>query len=183
MSKKSRARTDARRSKKPIPYCLDRQKLTTRQAALESRNMALFFLALVLLTLVLGLMAGEEGRIALWGLIVLVPVGTVYLIKAIRRHRLNSTIQRIPCSDVAETDIHCTKVQFMTQRVGKYSSVISCIVFYDAKGEAFFYVYPKGDERTDYATETLKNSLVGFEITLACYTGTHIVKSFKNKHD
>ena len=67
MSKKSRARTDARRVKKPIPYCLDKQKLTTRQAALESRNMALFFLALVLLPLVLGLMAGEEGRIALWG--------------------------------------------------------------------------------------------------------------------
>ena len=183
MSQKSRARTDARRIKKPIPYCLDKQKLTARQAALESRNMALFFLALVLLPLVLGLMAGEEGRIALWGLIVLVPVGTVYLIKAIRRHRLNSTIQRIPCSDVAETDIHCTKVQFMAQRAGKYSSVISCIVLYDTKGEAFFYVYPKGDERTDYATETLKNSLVGFKITLACYTGTHIVKSFKNKHD
>ena len=196
MSKKSRARTDARRIKKPIPYCLDRQKLTTRQAALESRNMALFFLALVLLPLVLGLMSeGEgsmilwglmsegEGRMILWGLIVLVPVGTVYLIKAIRRHRLNRTIQRIPCSDVAETDIHCTKVQFMTKRVGKYSSVIICIVLYDAKGEAFFYVYPKGDEITDFATETLKNSLVGFEITLACYTGTHIVKSFKNKHD
>ena len=183
MSKKSRARTDARRIKKPIPYCLDRQKLTTRQAALESRNMALFFLVLVFLLLVLGLMSEGEGRMILWGIVVLVPVGTVYLIKAIRRHRLNSTIQRIPCSDVAETDIHCTKVQFMTQRVGKYSSVIICIVLYDAKGEAFFYVYPKGDERTDYATETLKNSLVGFEITLACYTGTHIVKSFKNKHD
>ena len=183
MSKKSRARTHARKEKKPIPYCLDRQKLTTRQAALESRNMALFFLVSVFLLLVLGLMAGEEGRIALWGLIVLVPVGTVYLIKAIRRHRLNRTIQRIPCSDVAETDIHCTKVRFMTQRVGKYSSVIICIVLYDAKGEAFFYVYPKGDERTDFATETLKNSLVGFEITLACYASTHIVKSFKNKHN
>jgi hypothetical protein len=128
-------------------------------------------------------MSEGEGRMILWGIVVLVPVGTVYLIKAIRRHRLNRTIQRIPCSDVAETDIHCTKVQFMTQRVGKYSSVIICIVLYDAKGEAFFYVYPKGDERTDYATETLKNSLVGFEITLACYTGTHIVKSFNNKHD
>lgn len=183
MSKKSRARTDARLVKKPIPYCLDRQKLTTRQAALESRNMALFFLVLVFLLLVLGLMAGEEGRIALWGLIVLVPVGTVYLIKAIRRHRLNNAIQKIDSTDETEICIHCTKVQFMTQRVGKYSSVIICIVLYDAKGEAFFYVYPKGDERTDYATETLKNSLVGFEITLACYVGTHIVKSFKNKHD
>lgn len=190
MSKKSRARTHARKEKKPIPYCLDRQKLTTRQAALESRNMVLFFLALVLLPLVLGLMSEGEGRMILWGIVVFVPVGTVYLIKAIRRHRLNRTIQRIPCSDVAETDIHCTKVRFMTQRVGKYSSVagkyssvIICIVLYDAKGEAFFYVYPKGDERTDFATETLKKSLVGFEITLACYVGTHIVKSFKNKHD
>ena len=196
MSKKSRARTHARKEKKPTPYCLDRQKLTTRQAALESRNMALFFLALVLLPLVLGLMSEGEGRMILWGLmsegegrkilwglIVFVPVGTVYLIKAIRRHRLNRTIQRIPCSDVAETDIHCTKVQFMTQRVGKYSSVIICIVLYDAKGKAFFYVYPKGDERTDYATETLKNSLVGFEITLTCYASTHILKSFKNKHN
>jgi hypothetical protein len=183
MSKKSRARTDARRIKKPTPYCLDRQKLTTRQAALESRNMALFFLALVLLPLVLGLMSEGEGRMILWGIVVLVPVGTVYLIKAIRRHRLNNAIQKIDSTDETEICIHCTKVQFMTQRVGKYSSVIICIVLYDAKGEAFFYVYPKGDERTDYATETLKNSLVGFEITLACYTGTHIVKSFKNKHD
>ena len=183
MSKKSRTRTNARRVKKPVPYCLDRQKLTTRQAALESRNMALFFLTFILLTLVLGLMSGEDGRIAIWGLVVLVPVGTVYLIKAIRRHRLNNAIQKIDSTDETEICIHCTKVQFMTQRVGKYSSVISCIVLYDAKGEAFFYVYPKGDERTDYATETLKNSLVGFEITLACYTGTHIVKSFKNKHD
>ena len=183
MSKKSRARTDARRIKKPAPYCLDRQKLTARQAALESRNMALFFLALVLLPLVLGLMSEGEGRMILWGIVVLVPVGTVYLIKAIRRHRLNNAIQKIDSTDETEICIHCTKVQFMTQRVGKYSSVIICIVLYDAKGEAFFYVYPKADERTDYATETLKNSLVGFEITLACYTGTHIVKSFKNKHD
>ena len=183
MSKISRARTDAQRIKKPIPYCLDKQKLTARQAALESRNMALFFLALVLLPLVLGLMSKGEGRMILWGLIVLVPVGTVYLIKAIRRHRLNTAIQKIDRTDETEICIHCTNVQFMTQRVGKYSSVIICIVLYDAKGNAFFYVYPKGDERTDFATETLKNSLVGFEITLACYTGTHIVKSFKNKHD
>lgn len=183
MSKKSRARTDARRIKKPIPYCLDKQKLTARQAALESRNMALFFLALVLLPLVLGLMSEGEGRMILWGIVVLVPVGTVYLIKAIRRHRLNNAIQKIDSTDETEIWIHCTKVQFMTQRVGKYSSVISCIVLYDAKGEAFFYVYPKGDERTDYATETLKNSLVGFEITLTCYASTDIVKSFKNKHN
>ena len=180
MSKKSRARTNARQVKKPIPHCLDRQKLTTRQAALESRNMALFFLALVLFPLVLGLMSEGEGRMILWGLIVLVPMGTVYLIKAIRRHRLDSELQRIPCSDVTETNIHCTKVQFMTQRVGKYSSVIMCMILYDENGEAFFYVYPKGDERTDYATETLKSSLVGFGITLACYSGTHIVNSFMN---
>lgn len=145
--------------------------------------MALIFLTFILLTLVLGLMSGEDGRIAIWGLVVLVPVGTVYLIKAIRRHRLNNAIQKIDSTDETEICIHCTKVQFMTQRVGKYSSVIICIVLYDAKGEAFFYVYPKGDERTDYATETLKNSLVGFEITLACYASTHIVKSFKNKHN
>ena len=183
MSKKSRARTDARRVKKPIPYCLDKQKLTARQAALESRNMALFFLALVLLPLVLGLMSEGGGRMLLWGLVVLVPVGTVYLIKAMRRYRLDSEIQRIPCSDVTETDIHCTKVQFMTQRAGKYSSVIMCMILHNENGETFFYVYPKGDERTDYATETLKSSLVGFEITLACYSGTHIVKSFKNKQN
>ncbi len=183
MSKKSRVRMNARREKKPVPYCLDRQKLTTRQAALESRNMALFFLAFVLLPLVLGLMSEGEGRMILWGLVVLVPVGTVYVIRAFRRYRLDREIQRIPCSDVTETDIHCTKVQFMTQRIAKYSSVIFCIVLYDAKGEAFFYIYPKGDERTDYATEALKSGLVGFEITLACYSGTHIVKSFKNKQN
>ena len=101
----------------------------------------------------------------------------------IRRHRLNNAIQKLDSTDATEIWIHCTKVQFIPQRAGKYSSVIICIVLYDEKGEAFFYVYPKGDERTDYATETLKNSLVGFEITLACYTGTHIAKSFKNKHD
>lgn len=183
MSKKSRVRTNARRVKKPIPYCLDKQKLTAHQASLDSRTWALIFLAMILLTLVLGLMAGEEGRIALWGLVVLVPVGTVYLIKSIRRHQLNSTIQRIPCSDVTETDIHCTKVRFMTQKIAKYSSVIFCIEFHDAKGEAFFYVYPKGEERSDYATVAFKNGLIGHEITLACYTGTHIVMSFKNKHD
>lgn len=183
MSKKSRARANARQAEKQTPYCLDRQKLTARQAARDSRTWAFIFLALILLTLVLGVMAGEEGRIALWGLVVLVPVGTVYLIKAIRRYHLDRTIQRISCSDVTETDIHCTKVQFMTQRIAKYSSVIFCIVLHDANGEAFFYVYPKGEERSDYATVALKSGLVGHEITLACYAGTHIVKDFKNKHN
>lgn len=183
MSKKSRSRAAVRRVKKPIPYCLDRQKLTTRQAALESRNMALFFLALVFLPLVLGLMSEGEGRMILWGLVVLVPVGTFYLIKAIRRHRLNNAIQKIDSTDETEICIRCTKMRFMTQPVGKHSSVIMCMILYNENGEAFFYVYPKGDERTDYATETLKSSLVGFEITLACYAGTHIVKSWKNKQN
>lgn len=183
MSKKSRVLMNERRGKKPVPHCLDRQKLTTRQAALDSRTWVIFFLSFILLTLVLGLMSEGDGRMILWGLIVLVPMGTVYLIKAIRRYRLDNELQRIPCSDITETDIYCTKVQFMTQRVGKYSSVIMCMILHHENGEAFFYVYPKGEERTDYATETLKSSLVGLEITLACYSGTHIVKSFKNKQN
>lgn len=98
-------------------------------------------------------------------------------------YALDRALQRILCSDVTETDIHCTKVRFMTQKISKYSSVIFCILLYDAKGEAFFYVYPEGDERYDHEAGALRSGLVGYEITLACYAGTHIVKDFKNKHN
>lgn len=182
MSKKSRARADGRMAEKPTAYCLDRQKLTAREAARTSVTTALIFLTFIVLTLVLGLMAGEEGRIALWGLVVLVPVGTVYLVRAIQRNKLNRAIQKISCSNLTETDIHCTKARFMTQRIAKYSSVIAVIVLQSEMGETFFYVYPKGEERSDYMTVALKNSLVGYELTLVCYADTHIVQSFHNKH-
>ena len=68
----------------------------------------------------------------------------------------------------------------MTKRITKYTSVIYAMEVLDETGTAFFYVFPIGDERSDYIASDLKKSLVGRELSLTCYTDTHIVKFFPN---
>ena len=180
MSKKSRARSDTRQSEKQIPHCLHLQQEAAMQAAWNTSIFALIIILSVIAVLIIGGTSEGDGRKALWGLLVQIPIGAVYTVQAIRRHRLNRMVRRIQSNDAYDIRIRCTKVRFMTKRITKYTSVIYAMEVLDETETAFFYVFPIGDERSDYQTNDLRKCLVAHELTLTCYTDTHIVKSFPN---
>ena len=180
MSKKSRARSDTRQSGKQTPHCLHLQQEAARQGAWNTSIFALIIILSVIAVLIIGGTSEGDGRKALWGLLVQIPIGAVYTVQAIRRHRLNRMVRRIQSNDAYDIRIRCTKVRFMTKRITKYTSVIYAMEVFNENGNAFFYIFPIGDERSDYATNDLRKSLVGRELSLTCYADTHIVKSFPN---
>ena len=119
------------------------------QGAWNTSIFALIIILSFIAVLIIGGTSEGDGRKTLWGLIVLIPVGTVYTVQAIRRHRLNRMVRRIQSNDAYDIRIRCTKVRFMTKRITKYTSVIYAMEVFNENGNAFFYIFPIGDERSD----------------------------------
>ena len=178
MSKRSRARTEARKERIQTTDRLELQKKHIRHTAVERLISTVSCGALTALFSVswafhIGISPFLYAVAALLALLTAVAG-----VRAIRLCRLSRLLGKIPYASEERASFRCRKVRFLMRRIRKYDRILFCILFYAEDGRVFTYVYGYPDGLSPEAAVILRQRFCGADMNLPCYQGTTVVKQF-----
>ena len=185
MSKKSRARTEARQANKQTIDCLALQKEQIHESASEQLTYAIVCLIVTIITAVICVIYGIKNIQDLsfsffLFLLPLIPAGitVIWFVGAGRQQRIARLFDGISYASEETVMFRCRKVGFMERQVSKWHSYLFCVVFYAEDGRVFYYVSPNKSGFCSLSSKDIKTRIVGTDMELVCYRGTEIVKEF-----
>ncbi len=179
MSKKSRARTDARRAEKQTADLLELQKKHIQNATAEQIIYTILWgIMTVVFTVVLAIT--NPSSLFLYVIIALLTSMTVlWTVRVVRRYRVARLYASILHATEETVSFRCRKVTFLEREISRQHSILFCVAFYAEDGRVFYYVYPHRQGLSSAAIGTLRERLPNKDIELICYRGTTAVKEFE----
>lgn len=182
MSKKSRARTEARWANKQTIDCLDLQKAQIHESVAEQFAYAIVWavvtVAISVCFIIYDIQVPDLRTFLI--LITLIPGGITVLcfVGAVRRQRIARLFDGISYASEETVMFRCRKVGFMERQVSKWHSYLFCVIFYAEDGRVFYYVSPNKSGFCSLSSKDIKTRFVGTDMKLVCYRGTEIAKEF-----
>ena len=178
MSKKSRARTNARQSEKQTASDLELKKAHIRDASSEQVAYLLLWGALTAVCLAVPVFF-QSASVSLWFLPVAPAILTaIWAVRAIRFRRVARLYEGICHASEETVSFRCRKVDFYERQISKWKSILFCIAFYAEDGRVFYYVYAYREGLSPLAVKTIRKRFTGADVEFLCYRGTTAIKKF-----